>query len=448
MSLAIEVRFVTGRYVATAYNDRAKAEWPPHPARLFSALVATWAESEESDPDERTTLVWLEAQGPPAIAASTADAREVVTVFVPVNDAAVTKDVVPMHDELLAAQAEALRSRSEGDIKANVRAEKLVAKSTARLQDAIVSAVGVPTKLTPGTMRDAVQALPDNRVRQPRTFPSVGPVDPVVTFVWSNADPTAPQRRALAELVTRVVRLGHSSSLVAIRLVDAAEVAPTWLPDDEGGEPLRVVRAGQLKALEQAHSLHREQEPRVLPFVIQRYATGQRGAKPSAIQSAFSDNWVVLRRVTGPDLPATAGPALARSLRRALLAHAEEPIPEVLSGHIANGAPSQRDHIAIVPLPFVGHEHASGHILGVALVLPRAAEAPERRAVYRALAAWEDAVRDDDEDTPELPILLGAAGVLKVERAEWGTFARTLRQETWCRAATRWISATPMALDH
>ena len=39
--LAIEVAFLTGRYVATAYNTRTETEWPPHPARLFSALVAT-----------------------------------------------------------------------------------------------------------------------------------------------------------------------------------------------------------------------------------------------------------------------------------------------------------------------------------------------------------------------------------------------------------------------
>ena len=39
--LAIEVTFLTGRYVATAYNTRTESEWPPHPARLFSALAAT-----------------------------------------------------------------------------------------------------------------------------------------------------------------------------------------------------------------------------------------------------------------------------------------------------------------------------------------------------------------------------------------------------------------------
>ncbi len=30
--LGVEVRFLTGRYTATQYNDRSRAEWPPHPA--------------------------------------------------------------------------------------------------------------------------------------------------------------------------------------------------------------------------------------------------------------------------------------------------------------------------------------------------------------------------------------------------------------------------------
>ncbi len=85
---ALEVRFLTGRYVATAYNDRAQTEWPPHPLRLYSALVATYADA--FDAAEREALEWLEALPPPRISASEASVRELVTVFVPVNDTTVT----------------------------------------------------------------------------------------------------------------------------------------------------------------------------------------------------------------------------------------------------------------------------------------------------------------------------------------------------------------------
>ena len=77
----IEVNFLTGRYVATFHNDRRQPEWPPHPARLFSALVATWADADEPDRSEREALEWLEAQGHPAIAASCAVPRKVVSHF-------------------------------------------------------------------------------------------------------------------------------------------------------------------------------------------------------------------------------------------------------------------------------------------------------------------------------------------------------------------------------
>lgn len=43
---AITIELLGGSYVATAYNDRDRGEWPPHPARLFSALVATWADGD------------------------------------------------------------------------------------------------------------------------------------------------------------------------------------------------------------------------------------------------------------------------------------------------------------------------------------------------------------------------------------------------------------------
>ena len=88
-NIGIEVNFLTGRFVATCHNDRRQAEWPPHPARLFSALVAAWADADEVDASERAALEWLESQAPPDIAASEAVPRKAVSHFVPVNDISV-----------------------------------------------------------------------------------------------------------------------------------------------------------------------------------------------------------------------------------------------------------------------------------------------------------------------------------------------------------------------
>ena len=77
--LAIEVTFLTGRYVATSYSDRRRAEWPPHPARLFSALAATHFSDEAPSPGERAALEWLQRLDAPELAVS--DASEVVSML-------------------------------------------------------------------------------------------------------------------------------------------------------------------------------------------------------------------------------------------------------------------------------------------------------------------------------------------------------------------------------
>ena len=48
--LTIEVELLAGRYAATEHNDRSRAEWPPHPARFFSAMVAALHDREPVDP--------------------------------------------------------------------------------------------------------------------------------------------------------------------------------------------------------------------------------------------------------------------------------------------------------------------------------------------------------------------------------------------------------------
>jgi CRISPR-associated protein Csb2 len=83
--LALEIEFLLGRYFATDFRDRDRAEWPPHPSRLFSALVAASYEARLGE-SARAALLWLENQPPPQISAGDAAEQDPVTVFVPVND--------------------------------------------------------------------------------------------------------------------------------------------------------------------------------------------------------------------------------------------------------------------------------------------------------------------------------------------------------------------------
>jgi CRISPR-associated protein Csb2 len=101
-----------------------------------------------------------------------------------------------------------------------------------------------------------------------------------------------------------------------------------------------------------------------------------------------------------------------------------------------------------VPLPFVGHQHADGTILGVAMLFPRDMPEADRQAVFRAVARWEAEHRKEDEESPPVPLKLGSAGRLDLERIGWGaTQQATLHPVVWSRASQDWLSVTPVALD-
>lgn len=142
-----------------------------------------------------------------------------------------------------------------------------------------------------------------------------------------------------------------------------------------------------------------------------------------------------------------AGPRIASAVRGALLRYAEQPAAEILSGHSSPGTPTERTHLAIVPLPFVGHEHADGHLLGVALVLPRSATAQQRRVVFRAVKAWEDAHPSEADEVAEVPVRAGLREEVRFVRVVEEPELTTLIPATWCRPSEYWASATPVALD-
>ena len=83
--LVLETEFLMGRYVATTPYERGVGEWPPHPDRMFSALVAAYKECGFGK-EEEAALQWLEGQHPPTISASEASDRSTVDFYVPVND--------------------------------------------------------------------------------------------------------------------------------------------------------------------------------------------------------------------------------------------------------------------------------------------------------------------------------------------------------------------------
>lgn len=461
--LALRIDYLTGRCVATSYNDRSSVEWPPHPARVFFALVSAWGEAGTPDDDERRALEWLAAQAAPALAVDRSiTSRSVVTHYVPVNDTAVLSTKFgSIGDRLTKARAD--EETLSGEL-AGVTGDKDQRRVQAKLEKTRQQVAKLDAELetrqradqdeVSGASKDmetrAVALLPERRGRQPRTFPSRALEDATLHLLW---DAVAPDdvRLAIDAVARRVTHIGHSSSLVACRVAEEAP-APTLVPHDEGDLMLRVPAEGLVERLVDAHARHLQVEPRVTPCAFQAYGPVEASLLEAPVPSLFGDDWLVFRQVGGPRLSSTLAVDVASAMRGALMSHADDPVPEVLSGHAPDGTPSTGPHAAFVPLPHVGHRHATGTMLGVAVVLPRVLDDESRRAVLRAVGRWEAAARrevDDQEvDAPPLSLRLGSRGVLELERVAWGLAPQAaLKPVTWTRVSRQWMSVTPVALD-
>jgi CRISPR-associated protein Csb2 len=427
---ALAIHYLNGWAMAAADGARKEmAEWPPHPDRVFMALAAAWFETGE-DPAEGDALRWLEALEPPAIAASNAYTRHAMgsdgpTVsYVPVNDARMGRKA-PASDDL-------------------------------------------------GKLKEAGLAiLPEQRPRQPRGFPVAIPEHPTVHLIWSGH--VDEHRDALERLARKVTHVGHSSSFVQVWIEDA-EVKPTWIPvQGIAQHRLRVPDAGRLEYLAkrcnrdevlayaeltaQADALKGKEKKRVTEIISARFGNRvplsqrpeprrwQGYARPvyeaphEAAGSVFDPRLIVLA-LSGrrPSLPATL--KLTEALRGALMsACPEQPPPEWLSGHTPDRRATSAPHLAFLPLPFVGSEHADGRVMGLAIALPVGLDPNE---ASRCLG----------------PFLYEQSGMPQISRlfdGQWfecmvaldtrETPPASLRAEAWTGESRMWASVTPVVFD-
>ncbi|MGO8956931.1 MAG: type I-U CRISPR-associated protein Csb2 [Streptosporangiaceae bacterium] len=460
---AIAVELLCGRYTAMQFNDRTRPEWPPHPARLFSAMVAAWADIDEPDPAERSALRWLEQQDPPAIRCSQGRSRQVVTHFVPVNDpTAMTRDISRTYDAMIQTARALEEAEESGDERSIRHARAAVAKADAKAVTDVARA-GQPTGRESGkVIAGVLEVLPENRGKQGRTYPTVVPDEPTVWFIWPGSEPSEQQRNALDGLLSRVARIGHSSTLVACRCADEAP-SPTWSPArDRTGTRLRVPRPGLIDHLEDAFAAHGGEEPRTLPAGMVYYQQ-PRALAPSPRSPLLGGDWYVLG-ISGRRLPsAMQALAIARAARSSLLAHGDQPSPEILSGHQRSAGssgptpPLDRPHLAVVPVVNAGNRYSDGAVFGIALILPADCPDHDKEVVERAIRSWSAA--GFELLLPALPsgqpvrLVLEDLGVDRASgRQGWLDTALTARRKTttrdyWCRPARRWLSVTPIALD-
>ena len=267
------------------------------------------------------------------------------------------------------------------------------------------------------------------RGKQPRFFPSQGPSEAVVHFVWRDAEPDSGIAEALDRLASRTGYLGKACSVVRMRVTDKAP-EPNYAPESGGEQVLRVPSKGRLQELGWLF----EADQRVSPGAQQRYrrtdATGG-ASEVEPLRTEF-EQMAVFRKKAGPGLPIEATLTLTDAARTALMSNAGNggPMTDLIHGHNAD------THCAVVGLPFVGREHADGHLMGFAVIFPRATVAEERVAVLRACKAME-----------ERGVNIPKVGDWEVEVEEEAALNQSLRAATWTRPARVWRTVTPILLD-
>jgi CRISPR-associated protein Csb2 len=451
--LAIEVELLGDRYVATEHGNRARAEWPPHPARFFSALVAALHDRSPVDTEERAALLWLEELAAPSLSVDltvTDDVgrREVKSVFVPTNDVTLVGDVeADLRDARRAVENAGIAppESKRGGLSKVAKVLKKEEEKFAGFMDRVMEPDDEPTN---NAIEKARALCPDRRPRNERRFPTVVPEQRVFAFIWPTADAQA-RLSALSQLCSRVTRLGHSTSLVRCAIVDR-ELKPNLVPSPQGDLVLRTAGKGQLARLEAAHAFHQEVEPRVLPATATRY--GPPGEPHQEMpRSTFNDEWIVFERTAGARPLLTTAVDFTRALRRALIEiNGKENLPVSLSGHGPANAAATEPHIAFVACPFVGHPHADGSIQGVAVVPPRSLRPADGELLLKLIGTWErergDARRDFELRLGTGPIRRWGEAEMVVKRIVMSE-KRSLQSRTWCRPSRRFVTVTPIALD-
>lgn len=384
MGLVITIELLTGSYEATDVGDRELAEWPPHPARLFSALLA----AARVDAD-RAGLRWLEQQPPP----------------------------------LVVAAGQAAQTRRASYVVTNRLNEK------------------GGSQFHPG------------RTNGLRARSRAVPTAPTVTMIWPGPVDES-HILTLDRMARRIPYLGRSTGIALVAATVRADDGTLGgqAPGTEVFEPcdlldaqvsLRVPYPGfvaeldsQFQADRPAWEVARYRSYRLRPKPADDAGSGAAAAGADrVVPSVYGD--VVVFQFSGLRPQPQLATSMTEALRTAVLRAAKDTAPMALHGHGANGRP----HVAFLALPDVGHAHADGHLLGLAVAVPDL-PAPERAAVLRAVLGLR---RPDRNGLVELTVprlgtveLTYQPGLVR----PWGA-----SPQRWRRGSRRWISATPVVLD-
>ena len=422
----LEIEYLNGISYATRISGTNQVtEWPPHPDRVFMALIDAWGETKNFK--EAEALRWLEAQKPPNVLFPSANHRKSFQNFVPVS-----------------SNAEECYFNKD--------------KKTRKLKPIynIVSSIN----------------------RKPRFFPAaiLPDADHIVYLVWENAHASSDIYEAILTITKRVHRIGHSASLVRMSVMTTNETlkySNTYVHDKKKGSVfLRCPYSGRFDELTKGFESHNTQtndeQWRPNLAISEKY----RNPDEQIIQSVMGNDWCILEckglftcakkddeksnkkysaMGFSPDI--RAFPYIAKKIRDALMSHIiHEPIHEIISGHSHDGTMLQKPHLAILPLANIGWgKFSDSRLLGVALALPRKSTygTTERRQLKQAISKFlenEPLKQTNNQNTENGMINASDIGVIKFSNVSHNK--NSLLHDRYTNKSKYWDSVTPLVLDH
>lgn len=323
MPVHVTINLITETYDAGDAVDPLRAEWPPHPARLFCALLS----AARTGP-ELAALAWLERQPPPIIRAAAA-ARSLRRAGYVVTNEIVTgagSQTHPGRTNGIRVRARAVPASARVCMTWDVKAEP----------DVVTTLDAVATRI-PYLGRSTGIALVGASVSD-----AANDADAQEGTVIAVHEPCTV---AEADGEFRVPYPGYLAELVALH----ERGRPAWEASRQHGYRVRWPAAP-------------EDEPG--PFV----------------PSVYGD--VIAFRFAGLRPDGRLAGRFAAALRSQVLSNAHGEAPNALHGHDADGRP----HVAFLALPDVGSDHSDGHLLGLAVAVPHL-EPAERKVVLRSTLA-------------------------------------------------------------
>lgn len=317
MMLTITVTLLNGTFRADSDDVsltglEPRGEWPPSPARLFSALVAADGTGERCRVTDGSELRKIEAAEPPEI-----------------------------------------------------HADPKVLRSPLRERYVVVD----------GKASGTVHDYPARVARPVRPGVRIAPFTPCVTYLWPDLSLSERSMDALAVRAARIGYLGCADSPVQVRVGSSVEdVSPEtrWVPDRTGETDLPSPYVGFLDVLDDAYERFISGELIRRAWLRSqrvRYRSPDQASADEPERPAIV--WLRL----DPPVSGRRVVAVTETLRAAVLegyslhaARSSDGVPSVIHGHGFKGNSYQ--HASWLALPDVGFRHSRGRIHGVAVWLP------------------------------------------------------------------------------